>query len=234
MNAVDFALRLLVAVSLGAAIGMERQWRQRLAGLRTNALVSTGAAAFVAISGMITNDNSPTRIAAQVVSGIGFLGAGLIFREGAGVRGLNTAATLWCSAAAGSLAGLGFYLPATITAAVVVGAHVFLRPLGRTLDSRPVDTAEVEVHYRLEATCLDRYEQHLRTLLLQALTQAALPLRGLSSRDTDAAHRVLIRAEVVTNGRQDRLIEQVTSRLSVEPGLSAVSWEISHQEANGG
>src|SRR6202035_5274009 len=99
------ALNLFVALSLGAAIGVERQWRQRLAGLRTNTLVALGAASFVVFASLFPGEASPTRVAAQVVSGIGFLGAGIIFREGLNVRGLNTAATLWCSAAVGLLAG---------------------------------------------------------------------------------------------------------------------------------
>jgi len=105
------ALDLAVAVSLGAVIGFERQWRNRLAGLRTNALVALGSATFVVFEALMPGDTSPTRVAAQVVSGIGFIGAGLIFREGLSVRGLNTAATLWCSAAIGVLAGAA--LPST-------------------------------------------------------------------------------------------------------------------------
>src|ERR1700738_5428444 len=94
------ALDLGVALCLGAAIGFERQWRNRLAGLRTNTLVALGAASFVVFAALVPGEGSPTRVAAQVVLGIGFLGAGLIFREGMSVRGLNTAATLWCSAGA--------------------------------------------------------------------------------------------------------------------------------------
>jgi putative Mg2+ transporter-C (MgtC) family protein len=94
-------LNLPTAVGLGAVIGFERQWRNRLAGLRTNTLVALGAASFVVFAELVPGDASPTRVAAQVVSGIGFLGAGIIFREGFNVRGLNTAATLWCSAAVG-------------------------------------------------------------------------------------------------------------------------------------
>ncbi|MGO8955309.1 MAG: MgtC/SapB family protein [Rhodomicrobium sp.] len=88
----------------GAAIGAEPQWHQKMAGLRTNALGAGGFVAFSAAAGQ----GDPTRIAAQVVSGIGFLGAGIILREGINVRGLNTAATLWCSAMAGTFAGGGY------------------------------------------------------------------------------------------------------------------------------
>jgi putative Mg2+ transporter-C (MgtC) family protein len=104
MQLAQTALNLFVAGCLGAAIGLERQWRQRLAGLRTNTLVALGAAIYVTYSRIVFDDQGAARMAAQVVSGIGFLGAGVIFKEGLNVRGLNTAATLWCSAAVGSLA----------------------------------------------------------------------------------------------------------------------------------
>src|SRR6202020_3081286 len=110
------ALHLGFATLLGACIGVERQWRQRMAGLRTNTLVAIGAASFVVFESLFPEDGSPTRVAAQVVSGIGFLGAGIIFREGLQVTGLNTAATLGCSAAVGLLPGRGHPLhPATAT-----------------------------------------------------------------------------------------------------------------------
>jgi putative Mg2+ transporter-C (MgtC) family protein len=98
----DFTLRLMGAFTLGSAIGLERQWRQRMAGLRTTALVSTGASLFVMLSVLTPGDASPTRVAAQIVSGIGFLCGGVILRDGASIRGLNTAATIWCAAAIGS------------------------------------------------------------------------------------------------------------------------------------
>jgi putative Mg2+ transporter-C (MgtC) family protein len=110
MQLAQAGLNLLVAACLGAVIGLERQWRQRLAGLRTNTLVALGAAIFVTYSHVVPDGVADTRIAAQVVSGIGFLGAGVIFKEGLNVRGLNTAATLWCSAAVGLLAGEGLAL----------------------------------------------------------------------------------------------------------------------------
>jgi putative Mg2+ transporter-C (MgtC) family protein len=93
------AIDLALAVALGSIIRFERQWRNRLAGLRTNTLVALGAASFVVFAALFPEESSPTRVAAQVLSGIGFLGAGVIFREGLNDRGLNTAATLWCSAA---------------------------------------------------------------------------------------------------------------------------------------
>lgn len=128
------------------------------AGLRTNALVATGASAFVVLSALMPGDSSPTRIAAQVVSGIGFLGAGVILREGLNVRGLNTAATLWCSAAVGTLAGSGFWLAAALTTAVVVLSNVALRPLGPLIARQLASGTELEVAYQLSASCSEDHE----------------------------------------------------------------------------
>ena len=102
---LDTLVSLFAAFVLGTVIGAERQYRQRSAGLRTNVLVCVGAAAFVDLANRIAGADGAVRVIAYVVSGIGFLGAGAIMKEGLNVRGLNTAATLWASAAVGSCAG---------------------------------------------------------------------------------------------------------------------------------
>ncbi|MGO9948517.1 MAG: MgtC/SapB family protein [Steroidobacteraceae bacterium] len=127
--------RLSVALALGSVIGIERQWRQKMAGLRTNALVALGSCGFVVFSAMV-GEGDPTRVAAQVVTGIGFLGAGIILREGINVHGLNTAATLWCSAMVGTFAGAGFWAPSLVAAGFVVGTNLLLRPLVGLINSR--------------------------------------------------------------------------------------------------
>lgn len=101
MSYQDFLLRIGISFLLSFCIGLERQWRRRAIGLRTNVLVCIGAFLFVSFS-MQTNANDVSRIAAQVVSGIGFLGAGVILKDKANIKGLNTAATLWCNAAIGT------------------------------------------------------------------------------------------------------------------------------------
>jgi putative Mg2+ transporter-C (MgtC) family protein len=93
LTTFDFLARLATGVACGALTGVERQWRARMAGLRTNALVATGATLFVLYSVAVGDAGSPTRVASYVVSGIGFLGGGVILRDGAGVRGLNTGAS---------------------------------------------------------------------------------------------------------------------------------------------
>lgn len=133
----QFELRLLIALLLGAAIGFERQWRHKMAGVKTNALVSLGSALFILLAAKITGDNSSSaRIAAQIVTGIGFLGAGAIMKEGFNVSGLNTAATIWCSGAVGCLAGLGFWYEASIGTFFVIVSHLVLRPVENRIEKR--------------------------------------------------------------------------------------------------
>ena len=154
-------INLAVAMLLGAGIGFERQWRQRMAGLRTNTLVAIGAASFVVFASLIPGDGSPTRVAAQVVSGIGFLGAGIIFREGMQVTGLNTAATLWCSAAIGLLAGSGHPLHASVAAAFVILVNLLLRPIVRLINRQPIAQAETDFRYRVRIVCRSPEEAHV-------------------------------------------------------------------------
>ena len=149
LTTFDFALRLAVGVGCGALIGVERQWRARTAGLRTNALVAAGATLFVLYSEAVGDESSPTRVASYVVSGIGFLGGGVILRDGASVHGLNTAATLWCSAALGVLAASGRLDLALLGTATVLAVHLLLRPAGRLIDRAPAprhdpETSEIE------------------------------------------------------------------------------------------
>jgi putative Mg2+ transporter-C (MgtC) family protein len=126
----DVLLRLFVAAALGAAIGLEREWRERQAGLRTHLLVCVGSALFTLVSAYGFSEwgarVDPTRIAAQIVTGIGFLGAGAIIRQGLSVRGLTTAATLWLVAAIGMAVGAGYWEGALIATA---GALITLGPL---------------------------------------------------------------------------------------------------------
>lgn len=231
MNYTEFALRLGLAFLLGVLIGVERQWRQKLAGLRTNCLVSMGAALFVMLAAMIPGDSSPSRIAAQVVSGIGFLGAGIIIRDGVNVRGLNTAATLWCSAAVGTLCGEGAFFPATLGALAVVAANLVLRPLARKIE-KTSPASEEEVSYSFTCVCRTQDEAHVRALLLQAIQLLPLTLAALDSEDDPDMRTVRVHAELRSLGRQDRLLEQVVTRLSLEAGVTKIRWEVRNDLAD--
>lgn len=232
LTEVEFTSRLSLAILLGRLIGLERQWRQRTAGLRTNALVSTGAALFVMLAARAAGETSLPLIAAQVVSGIGFLGAGVIMREGLTVRGLNTAATLWCGAAVGTLAGAGWKMAAVVGAVAVLAIHLLLRPLAKRINQQPVDTSDVETSYRIRLVSRSQDESHIRALLLQTVSVAPLTLRSLQSEDEEDPSRVEVVANLISTGRNDPLLEQLVSRLSLESGVSAVSWEVTGQDGN--
>jgi putative Mg2+ transporter-C (MgtC) family protein len=220
------AISLGVATLTGACIGFERQWRQRMAGLRTNTLVAIGAASFVVFSGLFPGGDSPTRMAAQVVSGIGFLGAGIIFREGLHVTGLNTAATLWCSAAVGLLAGSGHPQHAALATGFVVLVNLTLRPLVRIINRQPIVQAETDFHYRVRVVCRSPEEAHVRALLLQSTGNGQLSLRRLDSTDVEESGRVEVIAQLTAPAKHDAVLEQVVGRLSLEPTVSAASWSV--------
>ncbi len=218
--------RLAVALAAGAAIGFERQWNQKMAGLRTNALVALGSAGFVAFSSVV-GQGDPTRIAAQVVSGIGFLGAGVILREGINVRGLNTAATLWCSAMAGTFAGGGYYLLSLGAAALVVVTNIAMRPaiVGIARRHQATAAADEETQYTIAVTCRSPEEAHVRSLLLHALSQGGLGLRRIESEDLTESGKVRVTADTPLGPRKDAALETIIGRLSLEPFVTAVSWE---------
>jgi putative Mg2+ transporter-C (MgtC) family protein len=217
--------RLAVALALGAAIGFERQWQQKMAGLRTNALVALGSSGFV-VFGAIAGHEATTVIAGQVVTGIGFLGAGIILREGFNVLGLNTAATLWCSAMVGTFVGGGQFLPGIAAATLVIVTNLLLRPLVRRLNRRALNAADVETQYTVEVTSKASEEAHVRSLLLHAMSVAGLGLRRIDSEDIPDTPKVTVRAQAVSPARNDSAFEQIVGRLSLEPFVSAAAWQI--------
>ena len=218
-----FAIRLGLALILGASIGAERQWRQRMAGLRTNALVAAGAGMFVMLTALTARPSDDSfRIAGQVVSGIGFLGAGVILRNGLNITGLNTAATLWCSAAIGTLAGYGMYGSALTGAIAVVATNVCLRPIGKALN-RGTGPVDADITYLFRITARTDQEAHLRALLLHSLGGQPLLLKSLKSEDVEHTDKVEVHAILTSTGRQNSLLEQIVSRLSLESGVTGVS-----------
>jgi putative Mg2+ transporter-C (MgtC) family protein len=225
MDPREIAMRLGTALVIGAVIGFERQWRQRMAGLRTNALVAIGAAGFVVFSTTVSGDNSPTRVAAQIVSGIGFLGAGVILREGINIRGLNTAATLWCSAMVGTFAGAGQLVASVLAGAFIVGTNLFLRPIVRLINKQPLSAVEVQTQYAVELRCQGQQEAHIRALLLQATTSAGLGLRRLTSENLEDSPQVTVSALLVSPNRHDAALEQIIGRMSLEPFVTAAHWQ---------
>ena len=227
LTLLDFFLRLGAALLMGATVGLERQWRQRMAGTRTNALVAAGASAFVMCAFMVRDTSrSEAQIVSYVVSGVGFLGAGVIFKDAGSVRGLNTAATIWCSAAIGAISGLGNPLHALILTAAVLATNLVLRPIAYRLHPAQVSGGEQELAYAFELICRPEDEAHMRALTVQGMSRSSLTLTALRSEDIEGTNKMKITARIVGLGRQDEALEQLVVRLSLEAGVSSVSWAV--------
>ena len=212
---------------MGAAVGLERQWRQRMAGTRTKALVAAGAAAFVMCTFMVRDTTrNEAQIVSYVVSGVGFLGAGVIFKDAGSVRGLNTAATIWCSAAIGAISGLGNPFHALILAVAVLCTNIVLRPLAYRLYPAQTSSEEQEVTYGFELICRPDDEAHMRALMLQAMSRSSLTLTSLRSEDIEGTNKMKVTARITGLGRRDVALEQIVVRLSLEAGVSSVSWAV--------
>jgi putative Mg2+ transporter-C (MgtC) family protein len=222
-----------LALFLGSIIGVERQLHQKIAGLRTNALVAVGSCGFVVFSSMV-GEGDPTRIAAQIVTGIGFLGAGVILREGTNVHGLNTAATLWCSAMVGIFTGAGLLIPSVVAAGFVIGTNICLRPMILRVNNRLALPADTETHYRVTLMCKNTDETHLRSVLLQVLAQSGLGLRHLHSADGPDTLKVTLTAQMVAPKRVDAALEQIVGRLTLEPSISAAHWQVDEKDPPAG
>jgi putative Mg2+ transporter-C (MgtC) family protein len=228
LSIAEFALRLAMGVGCGALIGIERQWQARRAGLRTNALVATGATLFV-LYAVVTYDTSATRMASYVVSGVGFLGGGVILREGFNVHGLNTAATLWCSAAVGVLAAGGHYLFTLIATGTVVAIHLLGRPLGHLIDrDNVVEEDEDDQPYQLQVICRPKSEKLVRAQIVQH-TGGDFVLRGIHTGRVDA-DSVTLTAYLLSDRHAPVLLEQLVADLSLHEGVQAVHWYAGDQD----
>ena len=223
MDLATFVMRMGLALLLGALMGLERQWHQRMAGTRTNALVATAASTFTMIGLILMDPAGASRIVGQIVTGIGFLGAGVIFKEGGTIHGLNTAATVWCSAAVGSLCGIGQPQYAGVLAVAVLFTNVALRPLANKLHPA---MKEEETYYHLELTCAAKDETQERALLLSAVDQNHVALTSLNSEDLATGNRVRVSAEIKSAGRNDDCLEQIVARVSIEQSVTSVRWRV--------
>ena len=199
-------IRLGLAVLLAAVVGLERELSAQPAGLRTHVLVSLGAALF-ALTGTTVMHTDPTRVAAQVVSGIGFLGGGAILREGVSVRGLTTAATLWAAAAIGLASGLGVYRPAVFAAAIAVAVTAGLKAVERRAFPRRRGQLVV-------LTVADRSLDEVLSRVVAVLAHATV--NGITSEH--GSHRVELRA--TPSPPQD--LPALAQELLAVPGIEAV------------
>jgi len=225
MNLEQFELRLLLALVLGALIGLERQLRNRTAGVRTNALVAMGSALFVLLAvklqtNVAGHDESAARIIAQIVSGIGFLGAGVIMKDKLNVSGLNTAATIWCSGAIGCLCGMGFWYESVLGAAFVIITHLVLRPISKKIDS----TRSGKLRIQISFTCDAVKDETVRAKILGKIQSVkGIKIKGFTTED-EADGRVALSFDINISDDSVRVLEEIINDLREDTDIYTARW----------
>jgi len=226
---IDSLVSLSTAFVLGSVIGYERQYRQRTAGLRTNALVAIAAAAFVDMAHQINGTTGTTQVAAYVVSGVGFLGAGTIMKEGLNVRGLNTAATLWGSAAVGVCSGAGLLAEALLTAIFVLAANTLLRPVVNSINRKPIDEHTSELTYQLHVIVTSDEQKAALSTLDSLLETAGYPLSDLDI-EPFGEDDVEITATLLSTSVNADKLDSITQELHANPNVIQAFWNPSTTE----
>lgn len=226
LDFLDTLVSLMAAFVLATLIGAERQYRLRTAGLRTNVLVAVSAAAFVDLAMHLTGQEGAVRVIAYVVSGIGFLGAGVIMKEGMNVRGLNTAATLWGSAAVGSCAGADMIAQAAALTVFVLAGNTLLRPLVNAINRSPLDEHESEATYEFRLTVDAASMDALREHLAEKLEAAKYPVSDVHVIDR-AEGVVEIVATLVSTAVESKELDAVAVDLARRPGVRHATWDVS-------
>ncbi len=218
MDYLTFLGRISVCFVLGIIIGLERQYRRKIAGIRTIALVSLGSFLFVSISDL-TPASDITRIAAQVVSGIGFIGAGVILRDGKEIRGLNTAATLWCSSAIGTLTALGLIGEAVIGVLYILLSNILLRFVSRAIMKSTSHKAE---YYTINIECELDKEMPVKNLLIQKLKSQKNILKTFKTKKNEKIIEIEAHLEIINDGFES--IDSIINRLCIEPGVVSTEY----------
>ena len=231
----DFLLSLSVAGGLGALIGMERQWHQGLSSLRTNVLVAIAAAAFVALPGVLGEAGTgPAHSSTFVMTGLGFLGGGVIFREGNSVRGINTAATLWGTGAVGAFSGAGLSVHALCITAAILCANLVMRP-AVSLVNRLMRTcgAGTPTAYLVEVDCTAAVQEDVRLALSHGFNGGRVGVHSLSATEGQDG-QVSFRADVMAYRGRQADISGLVAELWRNPGVSMARWSLAAVDADPG
>jgi putative Mg2+ transporter-C (MgtC) family protein len=220
---------LIVAFVLGTAIGAERQYRQRSAGLRTNVLVAVGACEFVDIAMDLDGGHGAVKVISYVVSGIGFLGAGVIMKDGLKVRGLNTAATLWCSAAVGACAGANLAAQALTLTLFVIGANTLLLPLVNAINRRPLSGHASEATYEVSLMTTIADAPAARKAVIALLQGAHYPVGDVELFDRGGGVTEVL-ATLVSTAVVPAEMDAVVTKLEHTAGITSAEWSSSIED----
>lgn len=218
MDLNEYLVRIVVCVILSMLIGIERQYRHGTVGLRTNVLVSLGAFMFnYATYGFFDHDES--RIASSIVSGIGFIGAGMIIKDGKNIHGLNTAATLWCGAAIGLMTSIGMINEAIIGTLLVLISNVLLRLFSIYIMDKIAYSSKEECIINLE------FSKDIEIVVRTAISKYVEKnfLRVVSLDREEKSNLVKLKVTIITSRVQR--IEDLVKNLTSEPEVSHISWE---------
>ncbi|MBU3548137.1 MULTISPECIES: MgtC/SapB family protein [unclassified Polynucleobacter] len=211
----DTTISLTAAFFFGGLIGLERQYRQRTAGLRTNILVAIGAAIFVDAGNRLTGHDGAVHVMAYVVSGIGFLGAGVIMREEGNVRGINTAATLWASGAVGACAGADLILESGLATLFILAANTLLRPVVTFINRQPLDTISVEVTNSVYIITPKHAQKHALKQFIKTLEEAGYQTQDVEVHQfgsDDVEIQAVLTASAVDGDEMDQLIAKIADQ----------------------
>jgi len=222
MTASDFIIRIGASVLFGFLIGFERQLTGHPAGIRTNALVSLGSSIFVIFS-LIMETNDQTRVAGQIVTGVGFLCSGIIFKDGVSVRGLNTAATIWCTAAIGVLTSSGYILYASLATALLITVNVIFRPISNKINPIFDETGKC---YQITAICDDDKRMLIRSTIMNHISSLRLILIDLESKDIEGGKSKVIAKMNIYGNHKDEIAETLINKIKGEEHVTSVGWEI--------
>lgn len=226
---LDTLVSLATAFVFGTLIGAERQYRQRTAGLRTNVLVAVGAAAFVDLAMHLSGADGAVRVISYVVSGIGFLGAGVIMKQGMDVRGLNTAATLWASAAVGSCAGADMVAQAAALTVFVLAGNTLLRPLVNAINRIPLDEKSSEATYYFKLSVTTEALPDMRDRVVEKLDSAKYPVADVEVVEIGDDLLEIV-ATLVSTAIDPNELNAVVVDMQRQAGVRHATWEVNTKD----
>lgn len=214
----EFLQSILLALFLGSLVGIERQWHRRLVDLKTNALVAMGACLFLLLSRTPQGFVDPIRMAAQIVVGVGFIGGGILFRDGGQTKGLNTAATLWCSAAVGALCGMDRWVDASVAAITIVLANTLLRRVAQFLNLQMGINDQLTDSLQFQWSCRPRDAVAVHSKISALFAQGQWVLREVSQESRGEDQIVLCVTVFVEHGEYNKaaiLVQQAMDGMPV-------------------
>lgn len=227
---LGFSIRLLIAVGLGILIGAERQLTKHRTGILTNVIVCVGSFAFTAFSYLAHNSNADvTRIAAQIVSGIGFLGAGVIISDGTKIKGINTAASIWASASVGILCCLDKWWFAALVAGSIVLSHLVIHPITEFISKKQKYNKEKsdkqETFYRITIVCTEENAVEIKKNIIEYFRELDdVLLRNLEMIDLDGGS-VKVHADFSTKRKNNELVEHIITHVGKHEDIISTGWK---------